>query len=456
MKWDLSRFFLIFLMLWLMKGFLLYLVDKSGIIIENHCHPSKFFQKKIESMADEDLSKLKIDRSAKMLPRIRWRKGLYWGGAAILLALSGLYAGGVIRPSASVQVVTVSQVYPSQTFTLLNASGYVGYVVPQRKAAVASKITRRLVSLMVEEGNQIKQGQIIARLENDDTLASRDQALANRKVAEANLAEAKAELNIATLTYGRNKRLLERQIVSKSEYDNAEARYKHARAAVAAAEAAIGASTAVLRGATVALDYSLIRAPFDAVVLTKNADIGDIVTPFAAVATAKAAVVTIADMNSLQVEVDVSETNIVGIRVGQACDIQLDALPAIRFRGEVYTIVPTVDRTKATVLVKVRFLDKDPRMLPDMSAKVSFLSRNLKTEERKPRLAVNGSALVGKTDQTRVFVLQGNHVQETSVQTGVKLGDMIEIISGLKSGDRVVINPPKGMKNGTKIKIAER
>jgi multidrug efflux pump subunit AcrA (membrane-fusion protein) len=173
-------------------------------------------------MADEDLSKLKIDRSAKALPRKRWRKGLYWGGAAVLLALSGLYAGGVIRPSTSVQVVTVSQVYPSQTFTLLNASGY---VVPQRKAAVASKITGRLVSLMVEEGNQIKQGQIIARLENDDTLASRDQALANRKVAEANLAEANAELSIATLTYGRNKRLLERQIVSKSEYDNAEARY---------------------------------------------------------------------------------------------------------------------------------------------------------------------------------------------------------------------------------------
>ena len=213
---------------------------------------------------------------------------------------------------------------------------------------------------------------------------------------------------------------------------------------------------AALEGAKAGLDYTLIRAPFDAVVLTKNADIGDIVTPFAAVATAKAAVVTIADMRSLQVEVDVSETNIVGIRVGQACDIQLDALPAIRFRGEVYTIVPTVDRTKATVLVKVRFLDKDPCMLPDMSAKVSFLSRNLKPEERKPRLAVNGSALVGKTDQTHVFVLQGNHVQETSVQTGVKLGDMIEIISGLKSGDRVVINPPKGMKNGTKIKIAER
>jgi RND family efflux transporter MFP subunit len=452
MKWDLSRFFLIFLMLWLMKGFLLYLVDKSGIIIENHCHPSKFFQKKIESMADEDLSKLKIDRSAKMLPRIRWRKGLYWGGAAILLALSGLYAGGVIRPSASVQVVTVSQVYPSQTFTLLNASGY---VVPQRKAAVASKITGRLVSLMVEEGNQIKQGQIIARLENDDTLASRDQALANRKVAEANLAEAKAELSIATLTYGRNKRLLERQIVSKSEYDNAEARYKRAQAAVAAAKAAIGASTAVLRGATVALDYSLIRAPFDAVVLTKNADIGDIVTPIGAATNAKAAVVTIADMHSLQVEADVSESNLGLIKAGQPCEIQLDAIPDTRFAGVVHMIVPTADRSKASVMVKIRFLQPDPRILPEMSAKVAFLSRPVKEAEQRRRTAVHHLALVKRGKQQSLFILQDDHVKETVVLTGETFGDMIEILSGAKAGDRVVMKPDQ-LKNGAKIKIAEK
>ena len=452
MKWDLSRFFLYSLMLWLMKGFLLYLVDKSGIIIENPCHPSKFFQKKIESMADEDLSKLKIDRSAKALPRKRWRKGLYWGGAAILLALSGLYAGGVIRPSASVQVVTVSQVYPSQTFTLLNASGY---VVPQRKAAVASKITGRLVSLMVEEGNQIKQGQIIARLENDDTLASRDQALANRKVAEANLAEAKAELNIATLTYGRNKRLLERQIVSKSEYDNAEARYKRAQAAVAAAEAAIGVSTAVLRGATVALDYSLIRAPFDAVVLTKNADIGDIVTPLGAATNAKAAVVTIADMHSLQVEADVSESNLGLIKAGQPCEIQLDAIPDTRFAGVVHMIVPTADRSKASVMVKIRFLQPDPRILPEMSAKVAFLSRPVKEAEQQRRTAVHHLALVKRGKQQSLFILQDDHVKETVVLTGETFGDMIEILSGAKAGDRVVMKPDQ-LKNGAKIKIAEK
>jgi RND family efflux transporter MFP subunit len=351
-----------------------------------------------------------------------------------------------------VQVVTVSQVYPSQTFTLLNASGY---VVPQRKAAVASKITGRLVSLMVEEGNQIKQGQIIARLENDDTLASRDQALANRKVAEANLAEAKAELSIATLTYGRNKRLLERQIVSKSEYDNAEARYKRAQAAVAAAKAAIGASTAVLRGATVALDYSLIRAPFDAVVLTKNADIGDIVTPLGAATNAKAAVVTIADMHSMQVEADVSESNLGLIKSGQPCEIQLDAIPDTRFAGVVHMIVPTADRSKASVMVKIRFLQPDPRILPEMSAKVAFLSRPVKEAEQQRRTAVHHLALVKRGKQQSLFILQDDHVKETVVLTGETFGDMIEILSGAKAGDRVVMKPDQ-LKNGAKIKIAEK
>jgi RND family efflux transporter, MFP subunit len=406
-------------------------------------------------MPEPDINKLKIDKTQKLTgPSRRKKKPFFIASAiALLFILSFLYVAGIIAPATTIDVTTVAQVYPSQSLSVLNASGY---IVAERKAAVASKITGRLVALMVEEGSKVKKGQIIARMESDDVTAAKNQAAANLVNALAALEQAKTDRNIARRENFRYQGLVADGSVSQSDWDAINTRYKRSEEGVKVAEANVLALKAALEGAKAGLDYTLIRAPFDAVVLTKNADVGDIVTPFAAVATAKAAVVTIADMRSLQVEVDVSETNIVGIRVGQACDIQLDALPAIRFRGEVYTIVPTVDRTKATVLVKVRFLDKDPRMLPDMSAKVSFLSRNLKTEERKPRLAVNGSALVGKTDQTHVFVLQGNHVQETSVQTGVKLGDMIEIISGLKSGDRVVINPPKGMKNGTKIKIAER
>ena len=205
-----------------------------------------------------------------------------------------------------------------------------------------------------------------------------------------------------------------------------------------------------------ALDYTLIRAPFDAVVLTKNADIGDIVTPLGAAANAKAAVVTIADLGSLQVEADVAETNLGLVKTGQPCEIQLDALPDSRFRGIVHTIVPTVDRSKATILVKIRFLDKDPRILPEMRAKVAFLSRPLKEEEQKSLTAVNPSALVNKGSQNSVFVVQEDRVVEREIKVGQPLGDMIEVLAGVEAGEKVVIKPPKRLRNGSRIKIKDK
>jgi RND family efflux transporter MFP subunit len=241
--------------------------------------------------------------------------------------------------------------------------------------------------------------------------------------------------------------------IAKSQYDTAEAQYLRAQASVASAEAAVKASEAALQGATVALDYTNIRAPFDAVVLTKNADIGDIVTPLGAAANVQAAVVTIADLGSLQVEADVSETNLGLVKTGQPCEIQLDALPASRFRGVVHMIVPTVDRSKATIMVKVRFLDKDPQVLPDMRAKVTFLSRPLKEEEQKSRTAVNPSALVNMGSQTSVFVVQENHVEERHIRAGQTIGGMIEVLAGVEAGEKVVIKPSKRLRNGSRINI---
>ena len=404
-------------------------------------------------MTDTDLSKLKIDKSAEAFRPAR-RKLVYLLSIIFLAVIVGfLYFKGIIVPAITVEVTTVTQIYPSQTFSQLNATGY---VVAQRKAAVASKITGRLVALMVEEGSRVKEGQVIARMENEDTLAARDQAEANLRTAGANLELARAELVDASRSFQRNKELVGKEYISKSDYDLSEARYKKAEAAVNAAEAAVRASAAALQGANVALEYSLIRAPFDAVVLTKNADIGDIVTPIGAAANAKAAVVTIADMSSLEVEADVSETNLYLVKAGQPCEIQLDALPDSRFRGVVHTIVPTADRTKATVLIKVRFLDKDPRVLPEMRAKVSFLSRPVKRGENKLRTVVNGAALINRSEQRAVFLVKENRVVETPVRTGVFLGDMVEVLDGVKAGDKVVVKPPQELKNGAKIKIVEK
>ncbi len=405
-------------------------------------------------MANEDLSKLKIDKTTDIYQPQRRRRRMYLIIALALIIVSGiLYATGVFSPAVEVETANVSQIYPSQTFTLLNASGY---VVAQRKASVASKVTGRLVSISVEEGSRVKEGEVIARLENEDAVALRNQARAVLNAAKQNLELARAELTDATLSFHRSKDLVNKGYISQSEYDTAEARYRKDLASVAASEADVKAAAAALQGAEVALEYTLIRAPFDAVVLTKDADVGDIITPLGAAANAKAAVVTIADMDSLQVEADVSESNLYQIKMGQPCEIQLDALPDSRFRGAVHMIVPTADRTKATVMVKVRFIDKDKRILPEMSAKVAFLSREVKEDEQRPRIALNPSAIADNNGKKSVFLIKGNKVAETPVTAGEKLGDMVEILSGVKPGDRVVLRPMDKMKDGMRIKVVEK
>jgi RND family efflux transporter MFP subunit len=405
-------------------------------------------------LADEDILKLKIDKSPATFQSGRRRKRFYWVIALLVIISTGiLYFAGIFTPSVNVEVANVAQMYPSQTFTLLNASGY---VVAQRKAAVASKVTGLLVSISVEEGSRVKEGQIIAQLENDDVKAAKRQAEANLNVSRYNLEQTEAELQDATLSFNRNKELLANDYVSQAEYDASEARYRSAIAGVDAAGATVKANEALLQAANVAIEYTLIRAPFDAVVLTKNADVGDIVTPISAAAEAKAAVVTIADMGSLQVEVDVAESNLQTVKVGQPCEIQLDALPESRFRGEVYMVVPTADRTKATVLIKVRFLDSDNRILPEMSAKVAFLSKPVKPEEQKPRTVINPGAVMDRKGKNVVYVVKDNQVVETPITVGERLGDMVEVIEGVKAGDRVVVKNTEKLREGSRIKVIEK
>jgi len=404
-------------------------------------------------MANEDLTKLRIDKSAPTYRPLRRKKFIYGAGIIAVLLIALLYGTGFLIPVVEVEVANVTKIYPSQAFTVLNASGY---VVAQRKAAVASKVTGRLVALMVEEGNGVKKGEVIARLENEDVTALRDQAAAALNAARHNLELAQAELTDAKLSFERYQELLGNGYVSQSSFDSAEARYKKAQATVQAAVAQVNASKAALHGAEIAVEYTLIRAPFDAVVLTKNADIGDIVTPIGAAADAKAAVVTIADMDSLQVEVDVSESNLQLVKIGHPCEIQLDAFPDSRFRGKVHMIVPTADRTKATILVKVSFLDKNRRILPEMSAKVAFLSRDIRPDEQEPRTALLESAILTDNDKHSVFLVDENRAVKTPITVGASFGDMVEVLSGVKPGDRVVLSPLEKIKNGSRIKIPEK
>jgi RND family efflux transporter MFP subunit len=405
-------------------------------------------------MAVEDLSGLKIDKRGGASRPAPGKKRLLLGITALLgAAFAILFATGVLSPRVEVETAMVSQVYPSQTFTLLNASGY---VVAQRKASVAPKTTGSIVWIGVEEGSRVRAGEIIARLENLDVTAGRDQAAANLVNSLALLAQARAELDDAGLAYNRQKELLAQGIVARAEFDVAEARFKRGKGGVDGAAAAIRGARAALRGAEAAIEYTRIRAPFDAVVLTKNADVGDIVTPIGAAANAKAAVVTIADMGSLRVEADVSESNLGKIRMGQPCEIQLDALPDIRFAGALHMIVPTADRSKATVMVKVRFLDLDGRILPEMSAKVAFLQREVKGEEKRPRTAVNPAAVITRNGKSYVFLVKGDRLAETPVTLGSRIGDMVEVQSGVKAGEKVALKPLEKLRDGKRIKVSEK
>jgi len=369
-----------------------------------------------------------------------------------LAVLAALYFWGPLSPAQEVAVTVVAKVYPAQAYTVLNASGY---VVAQRKAAVSSKSTGRLDFLGVEEGSRVKKGQVLASLENKDLLAARNQAKAHVNEAQAGLVSAQAELTDAELQYQRMKTLVRQDLVSRQDYDIAEARYKKAEAGVASAQAAIRTAQAGLAEAQAALEYSYIRSPFDGVVTTKFADVGEVVAPFGAAANARAAVVTLADMNSLMVEADVAESNLDKVYQGQPCEISLDAIPDRRFPGEVHMIVPTADRAKATVLTKVKFLEMDDRILPEMSAKVAFLSRPLGAGENQPRLAVSKNALVTRKGRTVAFVVKQGQVKETPVKAGPALGDLIEILGGLQEGDRVVLNPPVSLGDGDRVTLKE-
>ena len=401
-----------------------------------------------------DLDRLRIDRAGgEFRPAGSRRLVLILVLVCLVLAvLAALYFWGPLRPSEEVEVTVVSKVYPAQAYTVLNASGY---VVAQRKAAVSSKSTGRLEYLGVEEGSRVKKGQVLASLENKDLIAARNQAVAQVKEAQAGLVSAQAELHDAELQYQRTKTLVRQDLISRQDYDIAEARYKKAQAGVASAQAAIRTAQAGQAEAQAALEYSYIRSPFDGVVTTKYADVGEVVAPFGAAANARAAVVTLADMDSLMVEADVAESNLDKVHQGQPAEISLDAIPDRRFPGKVHMIVPTADRAKATVLTKVKFLEMDDRILPEMSAKVAFLSKPVAEGENRPRLAVSKKALVTRQGQTVAFVVKDNQAKRVEVTTGPAMGDLVEIEAGLKEGDRVVLDPPPSLEDGDRVTVKE-
>ncbi len=401
--------------------------------------------------APPDLSKLRINRDLAPV-KSRRRKWWWWGAIALVLTAGGAWFA--LQPRAvAIQTTPVVTTYPSQQFVLLNATGY---VVAQRKAAISSKATGRLEWLGVAEGSRVKAGDVIARIDARDVIAQAESAQANVVAARAALEQTLAEERDAMAQLKRNQDLLAKGFVSAASVDTAKARAERATAGVANARATIGAAEATARNSRVSVDYTIIRAPFDGVILSKSANVGDLVTPFSNATDSKGAVVSMADMSTLEVEADVAESSLSKIRVGLPAEIVLDALPDARFRGRISRMVPTVDRAKATVMTKVKFDEIDPRILPEMSAKVSFLSQDISAEQQRPLLAVASDALAQRDGRTVLFVVRDGKAIAVAVTPGPKIGDLTAITGDVKSGEKAVSKPGEALTDGVLVKVAAK
>jgi len=407
-------------------------------------------------------------RSAPLRKR---RRGWWpWLLAALLLGAAAFYFLGTRK--VEVQSSAVMSAFPSAQYAKLTASGY---VVAQRRAAVSSKATGRLVDLRVREGSVVKAGELIGRLDDSDVQAAMQAARANVGMAEAGIGQAVAGQSQAAVELGnaeaelRRLASLEQQgFISPQALDSARRRVDAARAAVASAQAgrasaqgSVAMAKAQVQVQEVNRANTEIRAPFDGVVLVKNANVGDMITPFSSAAGSQGAVVTVADMGTLEVEADVSESNVGQVRIDMPVEIVLDALPGKRFRGSVVRIVPTVDRAKATVMTKVRFEQLTPEILPEMSAKVVFMTQRPTDVDFQPVVAVNPKTVVQRDGSAQVWRIVGAGealtVQPLTVSTGRMLGDALEITGGgLKAGERLVLEPDVKLQPGAAVKVAGR
>ena len=406
----------------------------------------------------KDVASLRIDRDAL---ESRRPHGRLLRGLVLLVVLAALVAGGVaawrmwVEPlrMAEVRVVTAIVQSGDQTSAVLTASGY---IVAQRQAAVTSKIPGRLAELSVREGSRVRSGEVIGRLESREYEAQIDEARKALAATRADHAEAQAREYEARREHERQQRLIEEEVSSQSDYDAAEARWKVARAQVESAAAQIPRAEAMVTVAEVALQNTLIIAPFDGVVTTKSAEVGEIVAPVSVGGPARGnSVVLIADMDSLEAEVDVNEGNIGRIREGLPAEIVLDAYPERRYPGVLRQIVPTANRQKATIQAKVRFTRKGDEVLPEMAARVNFLETApaAGTAARPPRIFAPRNAIVTREGRSEVLVVRDGRVSVVRVEVGPEVEGRVEILSGLRGGESLVADPPASLSDGSRVRI---
>ncbi|MFZ9978023.1 MAG: efflux RND transporter periplasmic adaptor subunit [Candidatus Kapaibacteriota bacterium] len=400
-----------------------------------------------QSASTVDLSTLKIDRDGK---KPRSNKRTYLIIAIVIVLLAGFFLFNDSSVKVKTMIITTSSL--SGQDAILTGQGY---VVAQVKAAISSKATGRLDALYVIEGDVVKAGDIIGKIESNDVQAFLSQQQAQMDVINASLTNAQAEYEEANTAYIRQQSLLSGGAGTQAELDMAQARWKRAQAQIRSAQAQLKAQESAIKAARVQVENTVIRAPFDGTVLTKNANVGEVITALGAAAGARGAVVTLADMTSLEVEADVSESSLSKISQNQPVEISVSAIADKRYPGFVSKIIPTADRGKGTVKVKIRFNELDETVLPEMAAKVNFLRNDAgKTEKEAPKILIPKSAVLNVNGKMIVFIVgPGSKAQEQVIKTGKTFGDYYEVISGLAPGATLITTGMEALSTGTSIAL---
>jgi len=378
----------------------------------------------------------------------------------IVLGVVALAGGGYYwstrLQAAPVKVVTATEKASGATAAgaVLNASGY---VTARRRATVSSKVTGKVLDVLIEEGHPVKEGQILAHL--DDSQARAGLALAESQLgaSQKSMAEDQAKLSQAELTLQRREQLLKEQVVGKAEVDDARSIVESTKARIAYSQQQIAVAESQVNLQKTNLADMVVRAPFSGIVVSKDAQPGEMISPVSAGGGfTRTGIGTIVDMSSLEIEVDVNETYINRVAPNMKVDAVLDAYQDWHIPAHVITTIPTADRQKATVRVRIAFDQTDSRILPDMGVKVSFLRDEPaagQAAQVAPRVLVPKTAVRTADGRKIVFVLKQDRVERRAVSVGLEQGDQVEVVSGVTAGERVVVDGPQTLKDGDKVKV---
>lgn len=401
-----------------------------------------------------DLGSLRIHDNSRKKGNVGKRLGIGLLVIVLLAAIAAAAAYAFRNTRPVVEVVTANKAEIGGRQATLNASGY---VTPRRRATIAAKITGRVTSVHFDEGTRVTEGQLLATLDDSDVQRALESAKADRDSAQAAIADYQVQLKNADIELIRAQKLQAAGVQTQEALDNAVMAADSLKAKIALAKQQVVGSGARIKEAEQAVDNTVIRAPFAGIVVSKDAQVGEIISPVSAGGGfTRTGIATVVDMKSLEMEIDVNEAYISKVKPGQRVKAFLDAYPDRELAGYVRTVIPTADRQKATVKVRITFDKIEDFILPDMGIKVTFLG----DEEKIPAGTKIASVILIPQDAVRtdgsqkiVFLVKGDHAERRAITIGNTRGSDVEVIAGLTAGDSVVAKPPDNLKDGEAVEI---